>query len=636
MQLLPISTNPIPGGKTAPARNAVSARAAILAAAALAAPVASGALVVTPNTDASQLASSLLGTGVSIIGDPSYFGGTESAGFFTGGLSAGLEFDSGILFSSGRVVDVVGPNDSNGTSSNLGLPGDSDLSALVGRNTNDAAGLIFNFETTTGNLFFNFIFGSEEYPEYVNSSYNDVFAFFLILDADPETPGHQPGTVLNLAVVPGTEDIISIQSINDVVPSNQEYYRNNEAGTENHELDGRTTTLTAVAEDIGPGEHQIKIAIADTSDSALDSVVFLQAGTFGGQAPPPVTPGGGALSTLPFLIGNRQIETVAVAGGYQDINSRLFRLRSGFRGVKIASVPAPVPSGKGGSAKSGPVADSPTYIEVTRPWEVFGSVSYQTSDFERSRFGAVTLPGYDLDLFHGTVGVEYDINANFSVGAAFIGTDGDADFENGNKIDVQRYGVGIYGSYYREDAIQGIGLSNAFYADLLYGYSEGDYDIRRATAAGRVRGSTDSATHLIELNTGLNFTQGDLRHGPILGLAWQDGKVNGFTDKAGLRYGKVDVESLVSSVGYQVSYAIQTGAGLIIPQFRAAWEHEFEDQSIRFLGAKAGNTSEDVAALGAGVLWQFHESVYATLDYQARLSSDVDTHQVTLRLGVAF
>jgi uncharacterized protein YhjY with autotransporter beta-barrel domain len=410
---------------------------------------------------------------------------------------------------------------------------------------------------------------------------------------------------------------------------------------------GRDGTEIGLVENLGLGIEFLGLVTADGSASiaglqfslvgdepagfAIDNLRF---GVAGEVVVPgvPLNPFAG----LTFLSANRQIETVTVQGGYQDLNSRLFRLRSGFRAAESTQAPAPISDAKGGSSKGGAVA----ITETVRPWEVFGSVGYQTSEFDRSTIGAgpFFLPGYDLDVAHGTAGVEYDFNSNFSVGGALIGSDGDAGFDDGSKIDVQRYGIGLYGSYYRENAISGLKVANSFYADLLYGYSQGDYDTFRRAGAALFSGSTESSTHLVDLNTGLNFHRGNLRHGPTLGLAWQNGEIDGYTEAGagGLTYAETDVDSVVTSVGYQASYAVETAAGTIVPQLRAAWEHEFEDQGVQFAGATIGGTDDDTAVLGAGVLWQFHELAYSVLDYEARLAEDLDRHQVNLRVGLTF
>jgi hypothetical protein len=136
------------------------------------------------------------------------------------------------------------------------------LAAISGHPTFDAASLEFDFTTKGGNLFFNYVFASEEYNEFVGSPFNDVFAFFL--DGN------------NIALVGGTP--VGINTIN--LGSNSAFYRNNSPGSIDSQYDGFTTMLTAKALGLGAGTHHIKLAIADASDSILDSAVFIQGNTF--------------------------------------------------------------------------------------------------------------------------------------------------------------------------------------------------------------------------------------------------------------------------------------------------------------------------------------------------------------------
>jgi hypothetical protein len=157
------------------------------------------------------------------------------------------------------------------TSTNNGLPGDTDLDGLIpGFFTLDATILEFDFETAGGDVFFNYIFASEEYNEFVDSEFNDVFGFFL--------------NGVNIALIPGTTTPVSINNVNLGV--NSAFYNNNDPsdlGTPtpfNIEYDGFTTKFTAQALGLGAGTHRIKLAIADAGDRVLDSAVFIQAGSF--------------------------------------------------------------------------------------------------------------------------------------------------------------------------------------------------------------------------------------------------------------------------------------------------------------------------------------------------------------------
>ncbi len=216
-----------------------------------------------------DLAQALVGTGVA-ISNVTFNGDNMAGGLFTEGLSEGLEIESGVLLSSGAIADAAGPNDSESTTSAFGLPGDADLDALIpGFSTLDATVFEFDFVATEGTIAFQYVFGSEEYNEFVNESFNDVFGFFL----DGE----------NIALVPGTTTPVSINNVNNGL--NSSYYNDNSLadlgsptpfGTQ---ADGFTVPLQAVAS-VSPGTHHIKLAIADAGDDLLDSWVFLAANSF--------------------------------------------------------------------------------------------------------------------------------------------------------------------------------------------------------------------------------------------------------------------------------------------------------------------------------------------------------------------
>jgi MYXO-CTERM domain-containing protein len=260
--------------------------------------------VVTPTTDATQLAQNIVGAGVTLTGTPTLTGATGQAGTFvdftTGpytnpvtGASGEITMASGIILSSGRVADAAGTYQ-GGASTNLGGPGDADLTAISGFTTLDAVALTFEFVPTESQIFISFLFASTEYPNFVNSQFNDVFGFFV------------NGT--NVALVPGTTDPVTINSINvgnpvGVNPSNPQFF------TRYSVLDvtpfnyGGATVLLTVAANVNPNVvNTFKFAIADASDRILDSAVLIGAGQFTvtppGQPPPNGVPEPGVLSLL--------------------------------------------------------------------------------------------------------------------------------------------------------------------------------------------------------------------------------------------------------------------------------------------------------------------------------------------------
>ncbi|WP_290601674.1 choice-of-anchor L domain-containing protein, partial [Anabaena sp. AL93] len=226
-----------------------------------------------PNTD--NLVSSLIGSGVEVT-NAEYTGDSRAAGIFND-PSLGIGIDSGIILSTGDVANIYGPNNSDSTGTAFATDGDTDLNGLVSPSaTRDAAVLEFDFTPTESFISFQYVFASEEYNEYVNSSFNDVFGFFIT---------DSQGNKQNIAVIPGTNTPIAVNNVN--LGSNSGYYRNNDPSDYgfgntpfNIGFDGSTTPLTAVAS-VTPGQtYHFKLAIADNSDSVYDSAVFIKNGGF--------------------------------------------------------------------------------------------------------------------------------------------------------------------------------------------------------------------------------------------------------------------------------------------------------------------------------------------------------------------
>jgi hypothetical protein len=208
-----------------------------------------------------QLAQTLVGPGVTVNG-ATFTGDSSAAGLFDD-PAASVGLARGVVMSSGNVQDVVGPNEFPDTGEDLGKPGDSQLDALLpsGQHTQDAAVLTVDFTPTNPQLAINYVFSSEEYLEWVNTEFNDVFGFFV--------------NGVNCALTPGTNNPITVNTINP--GSNALFYVPNEPPTYDTEFDGFTVVLTCRAA-VNPGvPNTMRLAIADAGDGILDSGVFLQA-----------------------------------------------------------------------------------------------------------------------------------------------------------------------------------------------------------------------------------------------------------------------------------------------------------------------------------------------------------------------
>jgi hypothetical protein len=231
----------------------------------------------TAGVTANGMVSALVGAGVS-TSNITYTGAQNAAGKFSGFLSA-IGIDAGIVLGTGSVGNgtsppapagsaqgVMGPNNIGSFSGGPnGTPSDPDLDAILGATGFDAAVLEFDFVPAGSVLHFQFVFGSEEYPEFVNAGFNDVFGFFL------------NGT--NVALIPGTNTPVSIDNVN--ATTNSTFYVDNTAGTFFTQMDAFTTVLTVTA-NVNAGQvNHIKLAIENGGDEVYDSWVLIKAGSFG-------------------------------------------------------------------------------------------------------------------------------------------------------------------------------------------------------------------------------------------------------------------------------------------------------------------------------------------------------------------
>ncbi|MGC9330942.1 MAG: choice-of-anchor L domain-containing protein, partial [Bacteroidales bacterium] len=227
-----------------------------------------------------QLVQDVLISGCLQAFNVTYTGDPISIGYFTGAIGSS-GFDEGIILCSGNATLAEGPDVSTSAGATTSGGSDPDLQALnPGYSVNDAAVLEFDFIPASDTIKFEYIFGSEEFPEYANSSYNDVFGFFL---SGPGINGPYSLNAINIALLPNGQPV----TIDNVYNSGI-YYTGSTSGSGGQglaynndiEYDGATIPLVAEAEVQMCQTYHIKLAIGDAGDSSYDSGVFFHAGSF--------------------------------------------------------------------------------------------------------------------------------------------------------------------------------------------------------------------------------------------------------------------------------------------------------------------------------------------------------------------
>lgn len=257
-------------------------------------PLIAGAQLVVDNTITvdNLVQNYLLGQGVTATnitfnGQPGNQVFAQIAAF--DGVNCNVGMANGVVFCSGDATGPIGPNDSGGNTEGGGdvNANDPDLETIISSEVNDASVLEFDFLATGDSIKFNYVFGSDEYLEFVGS-FNDVFGFFL---SGPGINGPYTNNAINIALIPGTNTPVSINNVNDV--SNSQFYVNNGDGytapmntdPSYIQYDGFTVVLTARAAVQCGQTYHIKLAVADAAggggfDTVLDSGVLLEEGSF--------------------------------------------------------------------------------------------------------------------------------------------------------------------------------------------------------------------------------------------------------------------------------------------------------------------------------------------------------------------
>lgn len=248
------------------------------------------AIAVTAETDANALAAALLAGGgagidlstltVSMSGHTA--GSAVSSGTYTNASNT-YGIGNGIVLSSGNVLNYGdGPNTTGSLTTAYGVAATAAeeliLDPITGGafNHRDVTSITLTFDLLPGfdSVFFNVVFGSEEWPEFANSSFIDAFGL-LVNGVNVAFSNGQPININhpNMQATPGTE------------------------------LDGVLGGSTGVFGQfvhtfgafVGNGATGVTVTfiIADSGDSSLDSVAYIS--QLGGSAPPPPVPAPAAL-----------------------------------------------------------------------------------------------------------------------------------------------------------------------------------------------------------------------------------------------------------------------------------------------------------------------------------------------------
>ncbi|EDO25321.1 predicted protein, partial [Nematostella vectensis] len=267
---------------------------------------------VTGPTNA-QINSMLQGTGLTISGGNLAAGNRNlQIASYTNGISAGLDAANGMYFSTGNAATDLSQRNQWPYTSNTPAGGvtydDPDLTAINPNARFDA--LVYSFSVTlhpsTTALRIRYQFGSEEYPDWVGTPYDDTFGFFVsgpgivgkfnmarlpngnptrINTVNSGVRGFQASAYLNPIFVPSPLDFsqaaIYINNGHTTAIDGQGLYLENTNPQPGPfpvfvEFNAITKLITYDLKNLTPGAtYTFKIAIADASDEQRDCGVFI-------------------------------------------------------------------------------------------------------------------------------------------------------------------------------------------------------------------------------------------------------------------------------------------------------------------------------------------------------------------------
>lgn len=287
---------------------------------------------------------------------------------------------------------------------------------------------------------------------------------------------------------------------------------------------------------------------------------------------------------------------------------------------------------------TGGVTKAPRMIESDTPWGMFlyGNALFArqnaTTSSPESKFNAVGFTG----------GVDYRFTPELVLGVLGGFTRTNADLDTlGSTSKINTWLLGVYGTYYRQNWF----VNGAF----VYGHNK--YDNNRIALGTSNTSSPSGDQYAVQGSVGIDLRYGLWTVTPEVGVQYTMVRVDGFTETgaAALTVESDKAESFRSSLGARLRYDWQTAWGVVTPEWRASWQHEFldkerdirasfVDQSLpgTFATTAAGSGS-DFGIVGTGLSANIAERTQMSLGYDFKFGGhDFQAHQVSGRLRHVF
>lgn len=340
----------------------------------------------------------------------------------------------------------------------------------------------------------------------------------------------------------------------------------------------------------------------------------------------------------------------ATRTSFNVIAGRLAAIRAGARGFQVAGLGktvlpvnlASLPSAAGGAAG-----------DIDSGWDKLGGFingNFNTGNVD-TEFNQL---GYNFNSGSVNFGLDYRFSDALVMGAAFTYMRSESSFDrSGGSLDSNTYTGAFYGTYYATDNLYFDGIASV--GGVNYDSTRHiQYSVPTETVNTQAKGTPGGNQYSISFGSGYNYAMQQWLFNPYAKVNYLKLNVDGFNETGGsgwgMAYNDQTVESVTTTLGTQVSYAMSTSWGVLMPNIRGEWHHQYKDGSrniaVRFLGDTTSGLSFNTVTsspdrnyftVGTGVSGTFAHGISGFFNYDALLGyRSVESHLFTVGARMEF
>lgn len=334
-----------------------------------------------------------------------------------------------------------------------------------------------------------------------------------------------------------------------------------------------------------------------------------------------------------------------LSGALNSVRQRLDEVRQSTGGVRSgaqSSMPA--------AAADAQIGAFNLFLQARGAWE---EVSKRQDAQER---------GYDADIWSVDFGFDHSVSDTLVWGAVVNVGSFDSDFDRealgvnftpasvAGSVESDSLGLTLFGLWR---------LTDALFLEGTLGYVSYEYDLARNAVfqestralpqvAVSTRGDPDGALTTASVLAGYDWASGAWGFGVSTGLAYAKSEIDSYTESdifgvgLGMRFSDADRDSTLGSFTFEVSRAVSIGSGVLLPQLRVQYLHEFardpETVSSSFIldpaatrfDVESDEPDQDYFSVGAGIVWVLQNGWIPYLDVESIVGyEDLDRYTIT-------